>query len=149
MGDGTFGRVLEVRRKPDGKFFACKVIRAVPRYIESAVIEAQIIERVQHLDKEGISRCMHIVEHFQFKEHGNVHYAIVSEVLGKSLYDFMKMNAFRGTCVDISIRFSFIYCEISWIPIIAIAIVLAWNRSYTYRSKGKMRRLSSRKIFCW
>lgn len=97
MGDGTFGRVLEVRRKSDGRLFACKVIRAVPRYIESAVIEAQIIERIQRLDKTGAAQCMHVVEHFQFKEHGNVHYAIVSEVLGKSLYDFMKMNAFRGS----------------------------------------------------
>lgn len=96
MGDGTFGRVLKVMRRIDGRFFACKVIRAVPRYVDSAIVEAQILERVHKLDLKDVSRCVRIFEHFQFTEKHDKHYAIIFETLGKSLYDFLQMNSYRG-----------------------------------------------------
>jgi dual-specificity kinase len=43
LGDGTFGRVYEVVSNRSGEHYACKIIRAVPRYIKSAKIEAKIL----------------------------------------------------------------------------------------------------------
>jgi len=138
-----------VKRKSDGKFFACKVIRPVQRYIESAVIEAQIIERVQSLDKEGVSRCIRIVEHFQFTEKQEAYYAIIFEILGKSLYDFLQANSFRGNLISSYYRFSLTYHQVIRVSVTSVFIILAWNKTYAYRSKGKVMKLSSRKIFCW
>ena len=42
LGDGTFGRVLEAS-STTGRTVALKVIRAVPKYIEAAKIEAQVL----------------------------------------------------------------------------------------------------------
>jgi hypothetical protein len=94
MGDGTFGRVLKVTR--DNQSFACKIIRPVTRYIDSAVIEAKTIEKIHQLDTLGLSRCVKIVEHFHFTEKNERHYAIVFEALGKNLYDIIKLNNYRG-----------------------------------------------------
>ena len=43
LGDGTFGRVLEVKDLKYNEYYAMKVIRSVKRYIESAEIEANIL----------------------------------------------------------------------------------------------------------
>eukprot|EP00826_Nyctotherus_ovalis_P007161 TRINITY_DN1176_c0_g2_i3.p3 TRINITY_DN1176_c0_g2~~TRINITY_DN1176_c0_g2_i3.p3 ORF type:complete len:126 (+),score=20.32 TRINITY_DN1176_c0_g2_i3:429-806(+) len=104
MGDGTFGRVLKVTRKPDQQFFACKVIRAVKRYVDSAVAEAQIVEKIHRLDTEGVSRCVKVVEHFAFAENCEKHYAIVFEPLGRSLYDVIKINDYRGMGLNHNFR---------------------------------------------
>jgi serine/threonine protein kinase len=69
----------------------------VARYVESARIEAEILERVQKLDTGGASRCVHLVDHFTFKRHSDKHYAIMFEVLGKSLFDIIKDNSYRGS----------------------------------------------------
>lgn len=96
MGDGTFGRVLKVTRNPDKQLFACKIIRAVSRYIRSAVTEAEIVEKIHKLDTKGVSRCVKVVDHFSFTEKYDKHYAIVFEPLGRSLYDIIKINNYRG-----------------------------------------------------
>ena len=96
MGDGTFGRVLKVIRKFDKQFFACKIIRAVSRYVKSAIIEAQIVEKIHRLDTFGLSQCVKIVDHFHFIENSAKHYVMIFEPLGKSLYDFIKINNYRG-----------------------------------------------------
>jgi len=96
MGDGTFGRVLKVTRTLDKQSFACKIIKSVTRYVDSAVIEAKVIERIHQLDILGLSRCVKIVDHFHFTEKDERYYAIVFEQLGKSLYDIIKINNYRG-----------------------------------------------------
>ena len=39
LGDGTFGRVLEVKDLKYNEYYAMKVIRSVKRYIESAEVK--------------------------------------------------------------------------------------------------------------
>lgn len=92
LGDGTFGRVLAVRDIRDGTTKAIKVIRAVSRYIDSAKVEAQILERLQRADPEGNSKIVRLYETF---EQGR-NYCLVFESLGRSLYDVIKLNRFHG-----------------------------------------------------
>ena len=44
LSDGTFGRVFEVEK--NGRTYALKMIRAVPRYVDSAKTEVAIIEDI-------------------------------------------------------------------------------------------------------
>jgi dual-specificity kinase len=92
LGDGTFGRVLEARDKRDDRLKAIKVIRAVSRYIDSAKVEAEIIQRLQRTDPEGTSKVVRLYDSF---DHGP-NYCIVFELLGRSLYDVIKLNLNHG-----------------------------------------------------
>ena len=73
-----------------------QIIRSVHRYIESAKVEATILERVLKADVQGVSGCIIQLEHFEFVRHGKRHYAIVFEELGKSLFQIIKQNNYRG-----------------------------------------------------
>lgn len=94
LGDGTFGRVLRVQLGKN--YYACKVIKSVDRYIESAKVEAQILETVLKSDYHNESHCIRQFEHFTFYKHCKKHYAIILEELGDSLYDIIKSNGYRG-----------------------------------------------------
>lgn len=91
LGDGTFGRVLEVK-DTDGTEKAIKIIRSVERYVEAAKIEAEIIQKLNRSDPENKSHVVRLFEHFPL---GN-NYCLVFEKLGKSLYDVIKMNDYQG-----------------------------------------------------
>lgn len=64
--------------------------------MESAKVEADILDRVQKADKEKQSKCVKQIEHFSFTNHHKEHYAIIFEELGKSLFDVIKSNNYRG-----------------------------------------------------
>ncbi len=66
------------------------------RYIESAQIEAEIIEDIMKKDLEGKSHCVKMHEHFYFSDAEHKYIALVFEKLAKSLYDFIKANKYRG-----------------------------------------------------
>lgn len=94
LGDGTFGRVLLAQDERSNRQVAIKVIRDVKRYVENAKIEAGILEDIARADPDGVaSRSAIMYESFM---HGNAHFCLVFEPLGVSLYDFLKLNDFRG-----------------------------------------------------
>jgi dual-specificity kinase len=93
LGDGTFGRVLGAYDRQEDRAVAIKVIRDVKRYIENAKIEADILSDIRKVDPQGVSsRSAVMFENFPYQRH----YCIVMEVVGISLYDFLKKNSFRG-----------------------------------------------------
>ena len=76
-----------------------KVIRAVPRYTESAKVEASILSDLKR--HGGCNRgIVYLRETFMNKSnqsYGSVsNMCLVFEPLGKSLYDFIKENAYMG-----------------------------------------------------
>jgi serine/threonine protein kinase len=38
LGDGTFGRVFEVRQIHNNKVYALKMVRAVERFVDAAIV---------------------------------------------------------------------------------------------------------------
>ena len=119
LGDGTFGRALKCAELtpslnlPTGEHqlpaasidtadkptWAVKVIRAVPRYAESAKFEAQILMDLH--SKGGCAQgIVYLKETFTNKSrqsYGSVsNMCLVFEPLGKSLYDFIKDNGYKG-----------------------------------------------------
>jgi len=67
-----------------------KVIRAVPKYIEAAKIEAQVLKRLRHLGADA--GVVQLLETFQ----DGPLYCLVFQPLGSSLYDVLKQNRYRG-----------------------------------------------------
>lgn len=67
------------------------------RYNESAEIEASILEDIKN--KGGCEHCIvYLREKFIHKDPNGDgdHVCLVFETLGKSLYDFIKANKYRG-----------------------------------------------------
>lgn len=111
LGQGTFGKVVEAI---DTKFqtrVAVKIIRAIPKYRDASKIEIRVLNRLKERDPLNIqsvfcysfgvpisylnscsffSKCIHLLECF---DHRN-HICIVTELLGKCVYDFLKENDF-------------------------------------------------------
>lgn len=94
LGDGTFGRVLLAHDTHNDRQVAIKIIRNVKRYVENAKIEADILEDIHRADPTGTSSRSAIM--YDTFMHGNIHFCLVFEPLGVSLYDFLKSNGFRG-----------------------------------------------------
>ncbi len=125
LGEGTFGRVCECvdlrappslggsnssnrsssSSAPDSvNLVAVKVVRAVPRYVQEARIEAEMLEEVLKKyyklagDAEGL-RIVQLLDSFSW----NKHYCLVFEPLGMSLYDLQQLIKRRPFSLD-SIR---------------------------------------------
>lgn len=71
------------------------MIRAVKRYNESAKIEADIL--LDLATKGGAEHGIVLMkEYFFFKGKEGEHMSLVFETLGRSLYDFIKSNHYKG-----------------------------------------------------
>ena len=78
--------------------YACKIIRAVDRYTESAKIEAQILTDIR--EKRGDQRgIVYMHDHFKERKSDGQHFCLVFEKCGMSLYDFIKLNGYKGFCL--------------------------------------------------
>ena len=66
------------------------------RYNESAKIEADILA---DLNRKGASSesIVHMKEYFYHNDSEGDHMCLVFETLGRSLYDFVKANSYKGT----------------------------------------------------
>lgn len=95
-GKGTFGTVVDVYDHKYNRRMALKVVRAVERYVEAAQIEVEILDRLFKNDLLGESFIVRLYNDFDCKIGKNIHKCIGFEKLGRSLYDFIRANHYRG-----------------------------------------------------
>lgn len=88
LGQGTFGKVLKCYDERNDTFVAVKIIRSIDRYREAAKTELRILNRIHENDPNGVYQCLLLREYFDYKDH----ICLVSELYGKSIYDFMCSN---------------------------------------------------------
>lgn len=105
LGQGTFGKVLKcldtktelvnqnhswnyTSTTHENSYVAVKVIRAIDRYREAAKTELRVLQAVMENDPQGQYQCLMLKECFDYKNH----ICIVTDLLGKSVYDFMCSN---------------------------------------------------------
>jgi dual-specificity kinase len=98
LGQGTYGRVLEVIDSSDRSINAIKVVRPGP-YIREAKREERVIKRLNQLDPQNQIGIIRIQNSFAM----NRHYCLVTERYGRSLYDLIRRNRYQGFDID-SIR---------------------------------------------
>lgn len=90
LGQGTFGKVVQARHKKDGHLVAIKIIRAVQKYRDASRIELRVLRTLKANDAENRNRCIHLRDCFDFRGH----ICIVMDLLGSSVFDFLKSNNF-------------------------------------------------------
>ncbi|KAI8627424.1 kinase-like domain-containing protein [Xylariaceae sp. FL1651] len=90
LGQGTFGKVVQARDRKRNKLVAVKIIRAVQKYRDASRIELRVLQTLKANDEENRNRCIHLRDCFDFRGH----ICIVMDLLGSSVFDFLKSNNF-------------------------------------------------------
>ncbi|KAI1175844.1 kinase-like domain-containing protein [Nemania sp. FL0916] len=90
LGQGTFGKVVEARDRRRNKLVAIKIIRAIQKYRDASRIELRVLQTLKANDPENRNRCIHLRDCFDFRGH----ICIVMDLLGSSVFDFLKGNNF-------------------------------------------------------
>ncbi|XP_061179583.1 cyclin-dependent kinase-like 5 isoform X2 [Saccostrea echinata] len=97
LGEGTFGKVVEVKdiQKGDEKL-ALKIIKNIEKYREAAKLEINVLEKIKEKDPDGQFLCVQMKEWFDY--HG--HMCIAFDMLGLSVFDFLKDNHYLPYTID-------------------------------------------------
>ncbi|KAF8534073.1 kinase-like domain-containing protein [Trichophaea hybrida] len=90
LGQGTFGKVVEAYDRTKRTKCAIKVIRSVQKYRDASRIELRVLSTLSCNDKENKNKCIHLRDCFDYKNH----ICIVTDLLGMSVFDFLKGNSF-------------------------------------------------------
>ncbi|KAG4027556.1 hypothetical protein MFRU_029g00800 [Monilinia fructicola] len=91
LGQGTFGKVVQAKDHLDnGKLVAIKIIRSVQKYRDASKIELRVLSTLKANDHENRNRCIHLRDCFDYRGH----ICIVMDLLGQSVFDFLKGNSF-------------------------------------------------------
>ncbi|KPU79718.1 uncharacterized protein Dana_GF17020, isoform D [Drosophila ananassae] len=88
LGEGTFGRVVKVKDMERDYCMALKIIKNVEKYREAAKLEINALEKIAQKDPHCDHLCVKMVDWFDY--HG--HMCIVFEMLGLSVFDFLREN---------------------------------------------------------
>ncbi|KAB8437339.1 hypothetical protein FH972_025019 [Carpinus fangiana] len=90
LGQGTFGKVVEAKDLNKGTKVAIKIIRAVQKYRDASRIELRVLSTLASNDRGNRNKCIHLRDCFDFRNH----ICIVTDLLGQSVFDFLKANSF-------------------------------------------------------
>nr|XP_023024244.1 dual specificity protein kinase CLK2-like [Leptinotarsa decemlineata] len=91
LGEGTFGKVVKVRDLEMDHCMALKIIKNVEKYREAAKLEINVLEKLADKDPDCIHLCVKMLDWFDY--HG--HMCIAFEMLGLSVFDFLKENNYQ------------------------------------------------------
>ncbi|KAF6821055.1 CMGC/CLK protein kinase [Colletotrichum sojae] len=90
LGQGTFGKVVQAKDRKRNKAVAIKIIRSVQKYRDASRIELRVLATLKQNDAENRNRCIHLRDCFDYRGH----ICIVMDLLGQSVFDFLKSNSF-------------------------------------------------------
>ncbi|XP_058799513.1 serine/threonine-protein kinase PRP4 homolog [Phymastichus coffea] len=96
LGEGTFGKVVKVKDVHMDHVMALKIIKNVEKYREAARLEINVLEKISVKDPEGNNLCVKMLDWFNY--HG--HMCIAFEMLGLSVFDFLRDNNFQPYPLD-------------------------------------------------
>ncbi|KAL3072402.1 hypothetical protein niasHT_034086 [Heterodera trifolii] len=98
LGEGTFGKVVQVKdlNNPKGPQLALKIIKNVSKYREAARLEINVLRKLKDKDPDGRNLVIQLLDSFDY--HG--HMCLVFELLGLSVFDFMKLNNYQPYPMD-------------------------------------------------
>ena len=82
-------RVFDHKKK---EFVALKILKNQKRLTKQGIVESKLIEALNVKDKDDKFNIVRRLDHFIFRKH----LILTFELLNVNLYDFIKMNRFRG-----------------------------------------------------
>jgi serine/threonine protein kinase len=75
LGKGTFGKVFKCYDRKHRDYIAMKIVRKIPRYVESAKIEGRFLNDVYMIQqRQSVDYCVKIFSQFQY--HGIISFYI-------------------------------------------------------------------------
>jgi len=92
LGEGTFGKVVKCEDLQKGTILAIKIIKNVKKYRDAAKLEINVLAKLAKYDPKGENLCVEMYDWFDY--HG--HKCIAFELLGKSVFDFLKDNNYSA-----------------------------------------------------
>ncbi|CAF0990092.1 unnamed protein product [Rotaria magnacalcarata] len=98
LGEGTFGKVVEVRDlRGDGNArLALKIIKNVDKYREAARLEINVLKTIKEKDPDCVNLCVSLLDSFDYYGH----MCIAFDMLGLSVFDFLKENNYIPYPID-------------------------------------------------
>ncbi|KAE8386512.1 hypothetical protein BDV23DRAFT_141514 [Aspergillus alliaceus] len=90
LGQGTFGKVVEAYDKQRKTRCAVKIIRSIQKYRDASRIELRVLSTLASNDRQNRNKCIHLRDCFDYRNH----ICIVTDLLGQSVFDFLKGNGF-------------------------------------------------------
>ncbi|KAK6346344.1 dual specificity protein kinase kns1 [Orbilia blumenaviensis] len=90
LGQGTFGKVVQAYDNQKNEYCAIKIIRSVQKYRDASKIELRVLSTLGKNDSENRNKCIHLRDCFDYRNH----ICIVTDLLGMSVFDFLKSNSF-------------------------------------------------------
>uniref|UniRef100_A0A069DUK6 Putative lammer dual specificity kinase n=1 Tax=Panstrongylus megistus TaxID=65343 RepID=A0A069DUK6_9HEMI len=91
LGEGTFGKVVKVKDLQTDEIMALKIIKNVEKYRDAAKLEINVLEKLAEKDPTCKHLCVKMIHWFNY--HG--HICIGFEMLGLSVFDFLKDNNYQ------------------------------------------------------
>jgi hypothetical protein len=89
IGKGGFGRVIRCFDHKEGETVAVKIIRNVRSYNKQAQVELHVLQLIKDWKVPFVAK---LLDSFKFRSHE----CMAFELLDISLYDYLKLNHFRG-----------------------------------------------------
>lgn len=96
LGEGTFGKVVKAQDLRHDRVLALKIIKNVDKYREAARLEINVLDRLNEEDPRGKHLCVRMLDWFDY--HG--HTCLAFEMLGQSVFDFLKDNGYQPYPLD-------------------------------------------------
>ena len=78
------------------QLYAFKILLPKEEVIKWWKFEKSIIDEIEKEDKDGESHCIHIIKNFSFTKNNVKYCGLIFELLGLSLYEYLKNNNFMG-----------------------------------------------------
>ncbi|KAI6243966.1 Serine/threonine-protein kinase Doa [Aphelenchoides fujianensis] len=97
LGEGTFGKVVQVKdNQRSNTQLALKIIKNVPKYRDAARLEINVLRKLMEKDPTGSHLVIQLLDYFDYYGH----MCLVFELLGLSVFDFMKHNDYNPYPMD-------------------------------------------------
>uniref|UniRef100_A0A5K4F1K0 Serine/threonine-protein kinase Doa n=1 Tax=Schistosoma mansoni TaxID=6183 RepID=A0A5K4F1K0_SCHMA len=92
LGEGTFGKVVECKDHVQNRRIALKIIKNVDKYREAAMLEINVLNFLNERSANVEHLCVTLLDWFDY--HG--HICLAFDILGLSVFDFLKENNYVG-----------------------------------------------------
>lgn len=92
LGEGTFGKVVKVKDHVETGHVAMKIIKNIHKYREAAKLEINVLKKLNNKDPMGKHLCVKMFDSFNYFGH----MCLTFEILGESVFDFLKSNGYVG-----------------------------------------------------
>ncbi|KAK6619868.1 Dual specificity tyrosine-phosphorylation-regulated kinase 2 [Polyplax serrata] len=102
IGKGSFGQVVKAYDHKNKENVALKMVRNEKRFHRQAQEEIRILEHLRKQDKDNTMNIIHMLDHFNFRNHT----CITFELLSINLYELIKKNKFQGFSLQLVRKFS-------------------------------------------